>query len=481
MSHEVFLSYSSNDKAVADEACAVLERGGVRVWMAPRDILPGIGWGASIVDAIRDARVMVLIFSAHANTSAQIEREVERAVNQGVPVIPFRIEDIKPVGAMEYFINTSHWLDAFSAPMTPHLDRLVEVVRLVIDKKYGHAAASVAEQKPPTAQQPRRETAEAPPVDVPRKAPDPPREERPPVFRNPAKEVIDAPSVVHAPPPHEGASGIFRLSPPQRWVAGLAVLLLVSFVLFYAGRPVEQSVIPPASETSTDTVQPPAAIATQPAADAGKPPASASGSEGGRSSSSPTEGERRSAAVGDARSTGAGWSAQLSALPVKLSATDVQRFSEFDTTRRAALSEAFTGGDAGDVADLRKTLAGDPQPIGDGDLTGEWRCRTLKLGGILPLTPYGFFRCRIFMAQGELVFQKTSGSQRTRGGLYRLTADRFAYVGASTVNDDPIRRYGADPIEDQVGILVKTSDRRLRIEFPAPHYESHLDIMDLVR
>jgi hypothetical protein len=137
-------------------------------------------------------------------------------------------------------------------------------------------------------------------------------------------------------------------------------------------------------------------------------------------------------------------------LPVKLSATDVRRFSEFDTTRRAALAEPFAGGDASDMADLKKVLAHDPQLIRDGDLTGEWRCRTFKLGGILALTPYGFVRCRIFMEQGELVFQKTSGSQRTRGGLYRLTADRFAYVGASTVNDDPIRLYGASSREDQI-------------------------------
>ena len=57
------------------------------------------------------------------------------------------------------------------------------------------------------------------------------------------------------------------------------------------------------------------------------------------------------------------------------------------------------------------------------------------------------------MAQGNLVFRKTSGSQRTSGGLFRLSPERFAYVGAGTVNDDPIRSYGADPMEDQVAIF----------------------------
>ncbi len=39
--HDVFLSYSSQDKTWADSACAVLERHRVRCWIAPRDITPG--------------------------------------------------------------------------------------------------------------------------------------------------------------------------------------------------------------------------------------------------------------------------------------------------------------------------------------------------------------------------------------------------------------------------------------------------------
>jgi hypothetical protein len=118
-----------------------------------------------------------------------------------------------------------------------------------------------------------------------------------------------------------------------------------------------------------------------------------------------------------------------------------------------------------------------PQPISESDLKGEWRCRSAQLGDGLYI--YDFFKCRIFMAQGKLVFQKTSGSQRTRGELFRLMSDRFVYAGASTVNDDPIRLYGADPGADEVAILVKVSRNRLRLEFPTNY--SNLDILELVR
>ncbi|RPI86472.1 MAG: toll/interleukin-1 receptor domain-containing protein, partial [Planctomycetaceae bacterium] len=128
MPHDVFLSYSSPDKAVADAACAALEARGIRCWIAPRDVLAGTSWSGAIVDAIAASRAMVLIFSSGANSSEQIKREVERAVHRGVPIIPFRIEAITPSADLEYFISVPHWLDALTPPLERHLDSLAETV-----------------------------------------------------------------------------------------------------------------------------------------------------------------------------------------------------------------------------------------------------------------------------------------------------------------------------------------------------------------
>jgi hypothetical protein len=127
--YDVFISYSHEDKPVADAACAVLERHGVRCWIAPRDVTLGMNYGESIMDAIAGARIMVLVFSDHANNSPQVEREIERAVSKGLWLIPIRIEDVVPRKSLEYFISSSHWLDAITPPMEQHLDRLAEAVR----------------------------------------------------------------------------------------------------------------------------------------------------------------------------------------------------------------------------------------------------------------------------------------------------------------------------------------------------------------
>ena len=134
MPHDVFVSYSSDDKPTADAVCATLENKGIRCWIAPRDILPGMEWGGAIVDAINGSRVMVLVYSAKANDSPQIKREVERAVNRGLSIIPFRIEDVPMSTTLEYFMSMPHWLDALTPPLQDHLDRLAKTTSLLLER-----------------------------------------------------------------------------------------------------------------------------------------------------------------------------------------------------------------------------------------------------------------------------------------------------------------------------------------------------------
>ena len=133
MSHDVFICYAARDKPIADSICAVLEAEGVRCWIAPRDILPGADWGESIIDAINDARAMVLVFSSNANDAqSQIKREVERGVNKGIPVIPFRIENVMPTKSLEYFLSKPHWLDAFTPPLDGHVRQLADSIKRLL-------------------------------------------------------------------------------------------------------------------------------------------------------------------------------------------------------------------------------------------------------------------------------------------------------------------------------------------------------------
>jgi len=130
--HDVFVSYSTGDKAVADAIVARLEQSAIRCWVAPRDVMPGTMWGEAIVGAIERSRGMVVVLSGAANQSRQVIREVERAVAHDVVVVPFRIESIEPTGAMAYYLASEHWLDALTPPVETHIAQLVSVAQAIL-------------------------------------------------------------------------------------------------------------------------------------------------------------------------------------------------------------------------------------------------------------------------------------------------------------------------------------------------------------
>ena len=79
---DVFVSYASQDAAVANSIVEHLEQHGVRCWIAPRDVKPGAVYADAIVRAINEANALVLVLSASAMASAHVGREVERAASK---------------------------------------------------------------------------------------------------------------------------------------------------------------------------------------------------------------------------------------------------------------------------------------------------------------------------------------------------------------------------------------------------------------
>ena len=132
MAHSVFISYSSQDKKVADAVCATLEHRKIRCWIAPRDVLSGLPYAEALINAIKGSSIMVLVFSASSNDSPQVMREVERAVDKGIPIIPFRIENVIPSKAMEFYLSAPHWLDAITPPLEKHLQKLADTVQVLL-------------------------------------------------------------------------------------------------------------------------------------------------------------------------------------------------------------------------------------------------------------------------------------------------------------------------------------------------------------
>ena len=208
MAHDAVISYSSRDKLQADAICNRLESRGIRCWIAPRDV--GLGeYAESIVNAIEEAKVMVLVFSANADQSPQVRREVERAVSKGTTIVPVRIEDAEMSKALELYVSSMHWLDAITPPLEQHLDKLADDLSALLAGKRE------------TASPPPQEPAEREPAPVPTASPPPQR----PADKEPAPVVSAAPQPTSAPASAGLRNKIFI------GVAALAVILLGVLVL----------------------------------------------------------------------------------------------------------------------------------------------------------------------------------------------------------------------------------------------------------
>ena len=134
MPRDVFISHSAQDKKVSETICAALEQNGIRCWIAPRDVRAGKSFPGEITRAIQQSKVMLLIFSRHSNSSEQVLREVQLAVDSHLPIVRLRIEDIPLSDDLRYYLSTPHWLDALSHPLSKHIPPVAAAIKELLEQ-----------------------------------------------------------------------------------------------------------------------------------------------------------------------------------------------------------------------------------------------------------------------------------------------------------------------------------------------------------
>jgi len=133
MTHDVFVSYSSKDKTIADTIVASLEQNQVRCWYAPRDIQASEDWGKAITNGILKSKMFLVIFSGNANQSQRVLDELNFAISKEIVILPFRIENLEPDGAMGLHLSSRHWLDAYEPSWESHIEKLIKNVSVILE------------------------------------------------------------------------------------------------------------------------------------------------------------------------------------------------------------------------------------------------------------------------------------------------------------------------------------------------------------
>jgi TolB-like protein len=141
--HDVFVSYASQDAAVANSVVANLEQHGLKCWIAPRDVKPGAQYADAIVRAINEAKAVVLVMSGSAVESSHVGKEIERASSKRKPIVAFRIDAAPLNHALEYFLSESQWIDVPALGMPAALTKLAEAL--------GHVSTTASQAATPVA------------------------------------------------------------------------------------------------------------------------------------------------------------------------------------------------------------------------------------------------------------------------------------------------------------------------------------------
>jgi hypothetical protein len=165
---------------------------------------------------------------------------------------------------------------------------------------------------------------------------------------------------------------------------------------------------------------------------------------------------------------------------------DRTRLHDWRSTFVSALAAAArSGGHGAEIAREGALLVPDAG-LGAGAIpNGTYRCRVIKLGSKSPGMPdyvtYPPFICRVTADRDLQRLDKLSGSQRYVGLIFPGDAVRSVFLGALVLGDESrALQYSQDQNRDIAGYVERIGPNRWRLLMPRPHFESQLDVMELV-
>jgi len=132
MSHDVFIAFARGDRELAAYLARKLDERGVSVWYDAK-LAAEVSNQAEVDTAIREARLVTLLFSQECNRTEPMRRDVTLADSLGKSVVPFLIEPGQPKGSYLHLLADRNWIQAHPEPMT-RVDDLADLLARLAGK-----------------------------------------------------------------------------------------------------------------------------------------------------------------------------------------------------------------------------------------------------------------------------------------------------------------------------------------------------------
>jgi TIR domain-containing protein len=164
---EIFISFASEDGYAADPLRGFIQQSliGASIFLAsdPASISPGDEWLESLRNALREAKVLVVLLSTASLENRWINLELGAAWVQGTPIIPILLDGLNPndvprpladwqIGGINSPANLYAFLAALNSmlpkPLTKHPGSVIdEACKTLLGAKRDQKPTSVKEQK----------------------------------------------------------------------------------------------------------------------------------------------------------------------------------------------------------------------------------------------------------------------------------------------------------------------------------------------
>lgn len=108
---DVFISYSTENQALAEQICRILDENGITYWFAPRNIRGSDDFAEKIPVAIENSRVFLMLLSRSAQESRWVQRELGEADDLKKPIFTLFLEDFKLNRKFNFILrNNQHYV-----------------------------------------------------------------------------------------------------------------------------------------------------------------------------------------------------------------------------------------------------------------------------------------------------------------------------------------------------------------------------------
>ena len=168
-----------------------------------------------------------------------------------------------------------------------------------------------------------------------------------------------------------------------------------------------------------------------------------------------------------------------------ISENDRVRLRDWRKSFESGLDMARKTGHGAEIAREGALLDPDAATAGPAIPNGMYLCRVIKLGSRADETRTYLqtlrSTCRIRQERQLQRLGKLSGDQRYLGLIFPGDAIRNIFLGTLVLADENrALQYGEDEKRDVAGYVERIGPDRWRLVIPEPHFESRLDVMELV-